>query len=341
MSKKRKIIDKNGNLLVGKIENQEIDFNYKDYKLLNFFDKEVKGLKKRFKFHHFNYYAVLSDKYVFAFAIIDLGYVKSIFLYLYDYKGNFLFKTDKKMMGSSKKMNFPINPDKHEIKYKDKKLSLNVNKDYLQGLISVEIKMDFLDVRFSVKYNNSNNPLKVVTPAGHNGWTFTEKCSNINEFEYFSIKFESNELDFKSASLVYDWSGGYLKRETNWLWASFSGLNSNNKLIGANFAAMVNETYETENIYWIGKDAFKQDNIIFNYDKNNVYAPWIIENKNKTAFIEFLPQNEINDNTNMIFVKNSFRQFIGKFSGFFFNEKKEKIIFKNISGITEIHKALW
>jgi len=335
------IIDKNGDVVTGLIENQEISFNYKDYKLLNFFDKEVKGLKKRFKFHHFNYYGLLSDKYVLAFAFVDLGYIKNMFLYLYDYKGKFLVKKEIKINPLSKKFTFPPNPDKYEISYKTKKADFLIKKDFSKGKLKAKIEIDNLEANFDLKYNNDNAPLKIVIPAGHNGWTFTEKCSNINDFKNLSIIFNGEKLDFTNPSLIYDWSGGYLKRETNWVWASFSGLNSDNKLVGANFAAMVNETYNTENIYWIDKDSYKEEAIRFKYDKSSIYDTWILENKAKTIKLEFSPRDEINDNTNAFIVKNSFRQFIGKFSGYFIDKNNEKVEFKDISGVTEIHKALW
>jgi len=347
MSKIRKIINEDGSVLTGLIENQKISFNYKDYKLLNFFDKEVKGLKKRLKFHHFNYYALLSKKYVLAFAVVDLAYVKSMFIYLYDYKGRFLLKKDIKILPLSKKLEFPPSPDKYKIKYKSKKDKLSVKKDFHDNTMSIKIEMKDLKLKLKAKYGSNNNPLKVVIPAGHNGWTFTEKCSNINSFEELSVKFKDEELDFKDSSLIYDWSGGYLKRETNWIWASFSGLNEEAKLIGANFAAMVNETYDTENMYWINDKSFKQNAIKFNYDKSDVYSTWHIENynldnsKSKKVKIKFTPMDEINDNSNAFLVKNSFKQFMGKFSGYFIDENNKKVEFKDISGVTEIHKALW
>lgn len=334
------IIDKTGNPINGIIKNKKINFNYKDYKLLNFFNKELKGLKKRFKFHHFNYYAFLSDKYVLAFAVVDLGYIKSFFIYLYDFNGKFLIKTEKKILPLSKKLDFPINPDNYTIKYKNKKEFLVVAKNFFDNLLSVSGQFKNLTFNFNVNYGVKNTPLKIVTPAGHDGWTFTEKCSNINDFNEIYVNYKGEELDFTNASLIYDWSGGYLKRETNWVWISFSGI-SNDKSIGANFAAMVNETYETENIYWINKKSFKEGVILFNYNKTALYNSWTIINHDKTIEVEFSPKDEINDNTNALVIKNSFRQFIGKFSGYFLDENGKKVTFKDITGVAEIHKALW
>ena len=334
------IIDENGNAVNGIIENKKINFNYKDYRLRDFFDKEVKGIKKRFKFHHFNYYGFLSDNYILAFAVVDLGYIRSIFIYLYDFNGKFLMKTEKKILPLSKKLRFPANLDNYTVKYKSKDGFLVVTKDFFDSLLSVSAEFKNLTFNFNVNYGIKNSPLKVVIPAGHNGWTFTEKCSNINDFNEIYVNYKGKELDFTNASLVYDWSGGYLKRETNWVWVSFSGISDNNS-VGANFAAMVNETYETENIYWINKKAFKKGAILFNYDKDALYNSWKISNADKTVEIEFFPRDEINDNTNMYIVKNSFRQFMGKFSGYVLDENNKKVEFRDITGVAEIHKALW
>jgi len=338
---KRNIIDKDGNVIIGMINNQEINFNYKDYRLLNFFDKEVHGIKKRFKFHHFNYYALLSENYVLAFAVVDLGYIKNMFLYLYDYSGKFLIKTEKKLLPFLKNLDFPINPDTYLIEFKEGNQFLSVKKDFSKKSLIVNANIKELNLSFEASYGMDNFPLKTVMPAGHNGWTFTEKCSNINEIKDIKIIYNSKKLDFSNSSLIYDWSGGYLKRETNWIWASFSGIAKNNETVGANFAAMVNETYDSENIFWINNKPFKEDIILFNYNKNAPYNPWEIENKAKTVKIKFFPRDEINDNTNAFLVKNSFVQFIGKFKGYFLDENNNKVEFDNLSGVTEIHKALW
>ena len=340
---RREIIDKNGEVRLGRVEDQQIDFNYKDYKLLNFFDKNIKGIKKRFKFHHFNYYGILSERYVLSFAVVDLGYIKNTFFYLYDYKKEeFLIQKDIKISPFSKKLVFPIDPDKYEIRFRSRRDFFTIKKDIFAKTISTKFSIDNLIFEFIAKYSYKNNfPLKIVVPAGHNGWSFTEKCSTINEFEKLDVKFNNQKLEFENPSLIYDWSGGYLKRSTNWVWANFSGLNNENKLIGANFATMVNETYETENIYWIEKESYDEDIIRIEYDKSNNYNPWSLTNKNKTISVTFYPKDEINDNTNLIFVKNSFKQFIGKFSGYFLDKSGNKVEFENISGVTEIHKALW
>jgi len=41
------------------------------------------------------------------------------------------------------------------------------------------------------------------------------------------------------------------------------------------------------------------------------------------------------------FVKTIFRQFVGSFDGFFKPQNSEKVEFKEVKGLCEIHRAIW
>lgn len=90
----------------------------------------------------------------------------------------------------------------------------------------------------------SHSPLRVLNPSEPTHWTFTEKCSPLIPSS-LEISYQDKSLSFdrKKTTILYDWSGGYLRRETNWYWAAFGGILSNRTSIGANFAALVNETF--------------------------------------------------------------------------------------------------
>lgn len=330
------IISNNNKVNFGEINEYPINFNYKDFKLYNFFDKEVKSFLKNFKFHKFNYFGITSGNYFAGIGVVDLGYLFNIFGYLYDFETKKVFEFNKKGILKNNLI-YDVNPDNYKIKYKDlinieksfdkKTLILNVNFNN-KLIINTEFEYDF----------NKNNPLRLLAPANHNGWVFTEK-SALHKPLSFEIIFNKSKLntDKENTFLTYDWSAGFMKRETNWTWASFSGLNNENQTTGANFASFVNETYCSENIYWENNNKFKAEQIIFEYENNNPNKKWFIYNKNKEIDLIFEPEFERTEKINAIIIKSFFRQFLGKFSG----KLNKNTEIKNLYGITEIHRALW
>jgi len=66
-----KLIGNNNKVNYGCID-EPIEWNYEEFKLLDFFNKEVKGFKKNFAYHQFNYIGITAGEYIVGFATVDL-----------------------------------------------------------------------------------------------------------------------------------------------------------------------------------------------------------------------------------------------------------------------------
>jgi len=62
-----KIIGENNRVNYGCID-EPIEWNYEEFKLLVFFNKEIKGFKKKFAYHQFNYVGITAGKYIVRFC---------------------------------------------------------------------------------------------------------------------------------------------------------------------------------------------------------------------------------------------------------------------------------
>ena len=58
-----KVIVENNRVNYGCID-EPIEWNYDEFKLLDFFNKEIKGFKKKFAYHQFNYVGITAGKYI-------------------------------------------------------------------------------------------------------------------------------------------------------------------------------------------------------------------------------------------------------------------------------------
>lgn len=336
-----KIIGENNKVNYGSID-EPVDFNYKEFKLLNFFGKEIKGFRKKFAFHKFNYVGIIADDYLVGFAAVSLGYMHNVFAYLFRYNEGLVYEFNTMGPGDENKMYFPANPDNYEIRFQKGNTFLHLEKSHQDGIIRIDADFDgHLRVKCTAPYNLSHNqPLRVLNPSEPSRWTFTEKCSPIMP-ETLEVSLNGKEQAFKTASLLYDWSGGYLRRQTNWYWAAFSGILPDETTIGANIAALVNESFYNENAFWVNHQRTRSYQCIFDFDAQNPYAPWYIRNEADTINITFMPEGERNENINAFLLKTAFRQFVGKFSGTLKPEKGPVVKFENIYGFTEYHRALW
>jgi hypothetical protein len=341
-----KIIGDNNKVNYGCID-EPIEWNFKDFKLLDFFGKEIKGLKKKFAYHKFNYIGVSAGKYMFGFAAVNLGYAYNVFTFLYEQKKGMIFSYDKKSPIKGKKFSFPDNPDEYLMEYKTKKDELTVIKSHKDK--KLEIRGNFgqkflfeADFKFSIE---DNQPLRVLNPSQPTRWTYTEKFSPLRP-ENLAVYFDGQQLDMPKhhAIAIYDWSGGYLRRETNWYWASMGGILEDETAVGANFAALVNETYYSENAFWIDNQRTRVPRLIFDFDNADPYKPWHIYSEDGLVDLTFTPEDERNDKVNLgPLGKSTFRQFLGEFKGFYSPDGTEKarVDVSGIRGFCEIHRAIW
>lgn len=49
-----------------------VEFNYKEFQLLDFFGKGISGFRKRFAFKKFNYIGIITDEFLIGFAVVSL-----------------------------------------------------------------------------------------------------------------------------------------------------------------------------------------------------------------------------------------------------------------------------
>ncbi len=95
-----KIIGKDNRVNYGCID-EPIEWNYTDFKLLDFFNKEIKGFKKKFAYHQFNYVGITAGQYILGFATVDLGYLYNVFAFIYSKEQGTFFEFNEKCLGNS------------------------------------------------------------------------------------------------------------------------------------------------------------------------------------------------------------------------------------------------
>ena len=141
---------------------------------------------------------------------------------------------------------------------------------------------------------------------------------------------------------MYDWSGGYFNRHTNWLWAALAGVLPDGMAVGANFAALVNESFYPENAFWVDGKRIRLSRVLFDYDPGDPRAEdWRIHTEDGEVELRFRPLGERGERTRVPFLKVNFRQFVGEYSGWLRDSDGGSVRLDRVPGLAEIHLSVW
>ncbi len=167
------------------------------------------------------------------------------------------------------------------------------------------------DVTFS---DENFEPMCLLTETGGRGFTYAQKFAGIPCKGTIHYKNKSYDLETIQAYAHHDWTGGFLRAETTWKWACFSG-DINGLDVGLNISCGVNETSYTENCFWINGKMTKVDFVQFKFDRKDLKGQWVISSSDGLINLIFTPKGYNLQKKNLIVTKSNFKQIIGTFDG--------------------------
>jgi hypothetical protein len=337
-----KLIRNDGRVNYGCID-ELIDFNHQNFSLKNIMGGKRAFIGRKLSSSVFNFIGVSAPGAFAGIGIVHLGYLANIFAFYYEKDKGVIFNFSRIVFPSS--LEFPLNPDSYDVTYNKRGLNLSISKSHKKGFVSIDCDIkDVFSLHVHAPYGFNKKPLRVLNPScgDPTRFTFTEKCPLIKPDSLFLKVFgEKKHIPVKQADIVYDWSGGYLNRFTHWFWSAFSGESGGVK-VGANFAAMVNETFYPENAYWINGKRIRTSQVIFDFDMYNPgTGDWKIFTEDGRVNLTFRPMGERKNKVDLLFIQLLFRQFAGEYSGTLTDALGKKIKIKNITGIAEVHLSKW
>lgn len=337
-----KLIRRDGRVNYGCID-ELIDFNHQDFPLRNIMGGRKALFGRKLSSSVFNFIGVSAPGMFAGVGIVHLGYLANVFAFYYEKEKGMILDFSRIVLSSS--VEFPLNPDSYSACYNKRGVNLSIKKSHKKNLLQIDCDIkDKFSLHVRAPYGLKKKPLRVLNPScgDPTRFTFTEKCPLIKPDSLsITVKGEDKHIPLKQADIVYDWSGGYLNRFTHWFWSAFSGESGGVK-IGANFAAMVNETFYPENAFWINGKRIRVPQVIFDFDMNNPgQGDWKIFTEDGRVNLTFRPMGERKNKVNLFLIQLLFRQFAGEYSGTLTDDSGKKIKVKNITGIAEVHLSKW
>ena len=337
---RKNIVNKDGSVNYGSY-NEPLNLNFQDFELRTFFGKKAGKRKTKNALKKFNYYSIASSKYTLAIGFVKLSIFYTCFVYIYEKNKGIIYNKSIDIIGSKKAVYYGDNYD-FTIDYHSKKRNnlFKVNKSS-DGFIKFEFSFDNKVKGYVVaKIPDNYERLIVCNPASLTNWTFTEKMYALHTEEAdVSINNEKIITTDDHPLISSDWSAGYFKEQTTWIWWAGQG-KVDNHLIGFNFATFINDAMYPERAVWVDSKKYEFPNILFEVDVNNPYKGVRVFTKDNSIDLKFTPVDVKEDIKNRIIVLSNFRQFVGHYDGHIRSNKITYTI-KDMNGFFELHDSKW
>lgn len=340
------LMDQDGLPVFGQFNKPINDLGLSKFNYFNTMDKPASKLKRHFDYKQFQFISINCQDYLIGVAIADIRYLANAFVYVYQ-------KQDNKLVdqGWIKPLSFGVLTSDSVING-DTRFNTSTSK------INVAIKQGKWHLRLNTKQVNADItlaelnhslPIAMCSPTGYNGWTYTQKHNALDVSGMLSIN--GQQQDLSTALAGYDFSAGYMRRETNWSWASINAISGENR-IGLNLATGVNETGNSENVFWLNGTRHYLPQVKFEFKRhssllqNNSYPAWKIysqKNSKNLAHVDltFQPLNCRKEQINAWLIKSNFRQYMGHYQGIIRDNQGNETILDHVFGLSEDHFAKW
>ena len=331
------LIDASGQPRFGHFDSPLADLGVKHFSYFNDMDKPASALAKHFHFKQFQFVSINTGRYIIGLAIADIRYVGSAFCYLYDVESNQLIENSWLRPPG---FGYQMSPSPMQGLARIGSKGSCIRIDICQGIWQVTIDTPAIQAELSLTPADKSQAMAMASPTGYNGWTYTQKHNSLTVSG--NLHLNGKEESLERALAGYDFSAGYMRRETSWRWASINAHTPCGSL-GLNLAAGVNETGCHENAFWLNGVRHYLPAVHFDFQRlgGNSDKPWHIYSDNGQVDLTFSRLNQRSEKLNLWLIKINFRQFIGHIDGIIRDDKNREITISNTLGLTEDHFARW
>jgi hypothetical protein len=326
-------IQSDGTPTFGHLEAIPRSLELERFRYRNEMDKPASKLRKYFDFKQFQFVSLATPEYLVGIAIADIRYLASGFCYLFDIKNNKLIE-QQWLRPFSVGSQTESSSWSSEANLADNAIKFSIQ----QGTWHVHFVTGAVNAALRLQPELRSEPLMLCTPTGYSGWTYTQKHNGLAVTGNLFIL--GQEQDVNNVSAGYDFSAGFMRKETSWRWASINHLGEEQRL-GLNLAVGVNESGYCENVVWVNGERHLIPPVQFHFSRDNPYKTWRITSLDGRVDLAFTPLNCRSERKNFWFLKSNFRQYIGYFSGFVIDGCGIRHKLDDVVGLTEDHYAKW
>ena len=276
-----------------------------------------------YRIKEWDYYCVLSQKrgYGIAFTVSDLGYAGlSSIVWLDFVKRTFTPVDSLKLLTLGKLGHSPV-PERGDLHYKDKKLSIS----YLIGDGKRRIVAESpsfgegkglkCDIRLAQDMSADSMNIATSWKENRRAFYYNHKVNCMPALGEVIIGNETFKFEPEDSFGVLDWGRGYWTYHNRWFWGSASGL-FEGVPIGWNLGyGFSDRTPASENMIFYNGRAHKLEEIEFHIDPANYLAPWKITSSDGRFEMDFEPVLNRHSNFKVLMLSSIQNQLFGYYSG--------------------------
>lgn len=294
----------------------EINVHDADYRTP--MNKKAGRRQRYFHFKRFQYFGGIGKDVIFGCALADLRYIGAVFVYVYRISDGAM-KTWQFRTPLAMGLDMTNRPDNgvSSFKWGRKKILMQYQLNSMEERKKI-LEIDFgsaLNLKAEMHESSRFQPMALCTPTAVNGWVYAQKTAALAVKGMIECELGQFTLEKSKCYGHHDFSAGYMRRETFWNWACFSGQHGSNPPLGLNVSWGVNETGYSENCFWVGDTIHPLPQVQFKFDRDDDHSNWRVRSQNNQIDLSFKPENMHREHLNIGLMATNFKQIFGRFNG--------------------------
>ncbi len=333
-----RLIGEQGQPRYGVFEEPVGEINYREFDWRSPMDRRRPRWRRYWGFNQFQFVSVQGPDWIAAVAVVDLKLVSNCFFYLYDFARGRMLESSR-LQPLSLKTRIEPRPETGGCFFARGQTAVSISMEENRRRVRVRSGED-IAFDLAVDHSGSGSPLRLCSPAGYNGWVYTQKWAGLPVTGDIRWQGESWQCGPRHRASV-DWSCGFMRRETAWNWACLAGCLDDGTAVGLNLAVGVNESGMTENALWWNGELIKLDMARFEFQRYSPDTPWRVTTSDGRVDLCFEPAGTRAERVNALILASNFRQYCGTFKGRLRGPDGQWHAVTGLRGLVEDHYARW
>lgn len=338
----RSLCDERGAVPFGLFEEPVEEVDHWHYRFIDEFDRPASRWRRYFGFKQFEFLGGLSEDVVFGCALVNIRYAASAFIYAYwprqrrleefSFVRPFAWGMRMSPRPEDGTAEFVSGSTRIRLQPGRRSHSRRLIAE-LPGRLSLDAEWDEGDP--------PTVPLRLCTRAGAAGWVFARKTAG--QRVRGTLETNAGRVDLERADVLghRDWSAGYMRRETHWLWGCLAGHAQSGEVLGLNISCGVNETSFTENCFWVDGRRENIGLVHFAFERPDLMQPWQMFSGDGRCRLHFEPEACHRERLRLGVLGLNFYQIIGRYTGELAEASGRKLRLNRLLGYAEWQYAKW
>jgi hypothetical protein len=290
-----------------------------------------------------NYWAVMSERYVFSATIADIDYLGLASVYLIDFQAQRMVGKDVVLPFGGRPMPETVHAD---IRFKHDRLRILIEDDGQSLRMRAKapsVKGEQVRADIAISRPTGHETLNVVIPWSGSRFQFTSKQSALPASGAVQLGGEEFVFEEGSSFAVLDYGRGVWPVQTFWNWGAGSGV-QDGRVVGLNLGGgWTDGTGMTENGLTIDGVLHKiHEDLRFDYDTSDFMKPWLIRSIGSDRIdLRLDPIFERAAKTDLLLLKSDVHQVFGRYSGTVRDDAGTPVAIDGLMGWVEQQDARW